>query len=100
MFHYRYKPLANRSDYRYKLSAMEPAANIIAKLGGDTAVAAITGVHRTRVANWKRAKDAGGTGGSIPFRHVPALLKAAQARDISLTAADFLPHTTETGAAA
>jgi hypothetical protein len=70
---------------------MEPAASIIAKLGGDTAVASITGVHRTRVANWKRAKDVGGTGGSIPFRHAEALIDAAKAKGISLKADDFLP---------
>lgn len=70
---------------------MEPASSIISKLGGDTAVAAITGVHRTRVANWKRSKDSGGTGGTIPFRHVPKLLEAAQRADIALTAGDFLP---------
>ena len=70
---------------------MEPAASIIKNLGGDTVVASITGVHRTRVANWKRPKDAGGTGGAIPFRHVPALLQAAKIRGISLSTDDFLP---------
>lgn len=70
---------------------MEPAASIISSLGGDTVVAAIAGVHRTRVANWKRPKDSGGTGGAIPFRHVPALLKAAQEKGITLSADDFLP---------
>lgn len=79
---------------------MEPAASIIDKLGGDTAVAAIAGVHRTRVANWKRGKDVGGTGGTIPFRHVPALLKAAQDKDIPLSADDFLPPTEQEGEAA
>lgn len=83
-------PLALRSDYRYK-RRMEPAATIIKLLGGDTAVAAITGVHRTRVANWKRERDVGGTGGVIPFRHVPALLKAAKERGKPLAADDFLP---------
>lgn len=78
---------------------MEPAAGIIAKLGGDTAVASIVGVHRTRVANWKRAKDAGGSGGVIPFRHVPALLDAAKSKGIALTADDFLP-TVDAGKAA
>lgn len=70
---------------------MEPAASIIKSLGGDTVVASITGVHRTRVANWKRAKESGGTGGAIPFRHVPALLKAAQDKGLPLSADDFLP---------
>ena len=70
---------------------MEPAASIIAKLGGDTVVANIVGVHRTRVANWKRPKASGGTGGAIPFKHVPALLDAAKAKDVALSAEDFLP---------
>lgn len=70
---------------------MEPAASIIKSLGGDTVVASIAGVHRTRVANWKRPKDAGGTGGAIPFRHVPALIEAAKSQGIALSANDFLP---------
>lgn len=70
---------------------MEPASTIIAKLGGNAVVAEITGVHPTRVANWKRAKSTGGTGGTIPFRHVPKLLDAAQRKSIPLTAGDFLP---------
>lgn len=70
---------------------MEPAHSIISKLGGDTAVASIAGVHRTRVANWKRPKASGGTGGAIPFKHVPALIAAAAERGIQLDANDFLP---------
>lgn len=70
---------------------MEPAASIISKLGGDTEVAKIVGVHRTRVANWKRPKTAGGTNGIIPFKHVPALIAAAKASGENLSADDFLP---------
>ena len=70
---------------------MEPAASIITKLGGDTKVAEIVGVHRTRVANWKRPKTAGGTNGLIPFKHVPALIAAAKAAGETLSADDFLP---------
>jgi len=73
---------------------MEPASSIIAKLGGPNRVAEITHVHRTRVSNWKRAKDAGGTGGLIPFKHVPALLDAARDLGIRLSADDFLPAPT------
>lgn len=79
---------------------MEPAASIIGKLGGDTVVASIAGVHRTRVANWKRPKEAGGTGGTIPFGHVPALLAAAKDRGIELSADDFLPAPSKTEGAA
>lgn len=70
---------------------MEPAQSIISKLGGPNAVAEIAGVHRTRVSNWSRPKDKGGTGGTIPFKHVPALLSAASERGVELDAADFLP---------
>lgn len=70
---------------------MEPAASIIKKLGGATVVAAIAGVHRTRVSNWKRSKDVGGTGGVIPFKHVPKLLAAAEKRGVELSADEFLP---------
>lgn len=70
---------------------MEPAASIIKALGGPNAVALITGVHRTRVSNWMRPKDAGGTGGVIPFRHVPKLLDAAKEIGVSLSADSFLP---------
>lgn len=79
---------------------MEPAAKIIGLLGGDTAVAQIARVHRTRVANWKRPKEVGGTGGVIPFRHVPALLEAAKSMGVELATDDFLPaRSPEKGAA-
>ncbi|MBR7654848.1 helix-turn-helix domain-containing protein [Brucella intermedia GD04153] len=70
---------------------MEPAKTIITTLGGPSAVATIAGVHRTRVSNWMRPKEAGGTGGVIPFKHVPALIGAAREKGISISADDFLP---------
>ena len=70
---------------------MEPARTIIDRLGGPNKVAAIAGVHRTRVSNWARDKNAGGTGGVIPFKHVPALLAAAKEKGVELSADDFLP---------
>lgn len=70
---------------------MEPASSIIAKLGGPSAVSRIVGVHRTRVSNWMRSKEVGGTGGNIPFKHVPALLKAAEEKGEKLATDDFLP---------
>lgn len=77
---------------------MEPASSIIRQLGGPNKVAEIVGVHRTRVSNWKRSRDDGGTGGMIPFKHVPALIAAAKGDGIELTADDFLPKTAETAA--
>lgn len=70
---------------------MEPAQSIIRTLGGPSAVARIAGVHRTRVSNWSRARESGGTGGVIPFKHVPNLLKAAKAKGVEMSADDFLP---------
>jgi hypothetical protein len=73
---------------------MEPANSIIIMLGGNAAVAAIAGVHPTRVANWKRSKAVGGTGGSIPFKHAEVLIAAAKTKGLSLAADDFLPSKT------
>lgn len=70
---------------------MEPASTIIDRLGGPNKVASIAGVHRTRVSNWKRPKAGGGTGGAIPFKHVPALLAAAKDMGVELSTDDFLP---------
>jgi hypothetical protein len=56
---------------------MNPADSVIEKLGGVSAVAKATGVHRTRVSNWKRPREAGGTGGRIPQKHFPKLLALA-----------------------
>lgn len=70
---------------------MEPASSIIRKLGGPNVVASIAGVHRTRVSNWMRDKEAGGTGGTIPMRHMRTLLDAAQARGVPLSADEFVP---------
>lgn len=71
---------------------MEPAQSIIKALGGPQHVAGVVGVHRTRVSNWSRAKQAGGTGGVIPLKHIPALLKEAATRGVVLSADDFLPR--------
>lgn len=43
-------------------------------------VAKITGVHKTRVYMWQRAKSVGGTGGLIPYPHIPVLLTEAMRR--------------------
>jgi hypothetical protein len=84
------KALQNVSKIDTKLG-MEPARTIISRLGGPTKVAGIAGVHRTRVSNWARRKKDGGTGGLIPFKHVPALLAAAKRQGVELSADDFLP---------
>lgn len=72
---------------------MEPAKTIVDKLGGPSAVSKICNVHRTRVSNWTRPKEAGGTGGVIPFKYAPKLIEAAAEKGVELTASDFLPAT-------
>lgn len=70
---------------------MNPASRIISALGGPSKVARAVGVHRTRVSNWKRSREVGGTGGLIPQRHIPSLLAFARAEGVALSPADFLP---------
>lgn len=73
------------------MSKLEPAESIISKLGGPAVVASVVAVHRTRVSNWKRPKEKGGTGGLIPQQYHRLLLDHAEANSIELRAEDFLP---------
>lgn len=66
-----------------------PASRIIARLGGVPAVAQIAGVDHSTVHRWMYSKDRKGTGGTIPSRHIPALLQAARDRKIRLQLKDF-----------
>lgn len=69
---------------------MEPASTIIDRLGGVTKVALVVGVHRTRVSNWKRARQSGGTDGRIPQGYHVTLLQHARDIGVPLSADDFL----------
>ena len=73
------------------MSKSEPAGTIVTKLGGPSIVAGIALVHRTRVSNWMRPKEKGGTGGLIPQRYHRTLLDYAASNSIALTADEFLP---------
>ncbi|WP_036010625.1 hypothetical protein [Bradyrhizobium yuanmingense] len=72
------------------MSNLEPAATIVARLGGPAVVAGVVSVHRTRVSNWKRPKEKGGTGGLIPQKYHRPLLDYAARNEIDLKAEDFL----------
>jgi len=69
---------------------MEPAASIIKRLGGDTAVARRLGLHRTTVAKWKGAEP-NGLGGLIPMRYVADLMAMSEEVGAGIVAADFMP---------
>lgn len=68
---------------------MNPAQAIIDKFGGVPKVAKICGVDDSRVYRWTYPKKRGGTGGTVPQKHIQPLILAARARDISLKLADF-----------
>lgn len=70
---------------------MEPASTIISKLGGPSRLARELGLHRVTVAKWKRPREAGGTGGMIPNRHMRAILNAARDSGVEISAECFLP---------
>lgn len=78
---------------------MEPARTIVKKFGGPTILSELLGVHRTRVSNWMRPREAKGTGGIIPQRYHPKLLEHARANAIELKAEDFLPVEQSSGTA-
>lgn len=56
---------------------------------GFTVVAEILGLDTSVVYRFTYAKSVGGTGGTVPLKHMPALLLAAEERKIKLAAADF-----------
>jgi hypothetical protein len=76
---------------------MDPASKIIQRLGGEAAVAKITGTAITAPYRWQYARERGGTGGLIPQRHHRVLIDFAKAHSIVLAAEDFLPPSREAG---
>lgn len=69
----------------------EPAASLILKFGSVKALAEAAGTNVHAVGRWRRTKSRGGTGGTIPHWHIAPILAAAKARDIDVSASDFLP---------
>lgn len=70
---------------------MQPARDVIDKLGGEAKVREITGASSSAPYRWQYSKQKGGTGGLIPQRYHRALLDYAEKHEIELTAEDFLP---------
>ena len=72
---------------------MEPARTIITKLGGEAAVAKITGTAFTAPYRWQHPRSKGGCDGRIPQKHISTLLQFARENGIDLSAQEFLdPH--------
>lgn len=68
---------------------MNPASNIVSKLGGVPAVASALGVPNSTVLRWTYSKEKGGTGGVIPTKRQRQILNLAKERDVTVTPADF-----------
>lgn len=64
---------------------MTPALTIISKFGGALPLAKAIGVSVSTVKGWTRGR------GLIPLWHAAAIMSAARARQLRVTAADFLP---------
>jgi hypothetical protein len=69
---------------------MNPAQQIIERLGGAAQVSFITGTSYTAPYRWQAARAKGGTGGIIPQRHHRRLIDFARAQGIPLAAEEFL----------
>lgn len=85
-------------DSRFGLSElipMNPASQIIARLGGEAQVASITGTAYTAPYRWQASRQKGGANGLIPQRHHRKLLDYARSNGIALTAEEFLPAARE-----
>lgn len=81
-------PLAASAAKRDK-ACLEPAASVIAKVGGVKAATKITGKNISRVYRWMQPKASGGTDGAVPYEDAQKLLKHASATGIDLTPDDF-----------
>jgi len=81
----------------------EPAASLIARLGGPSAVVRFVrlhaiepdgdrrtrGMHVSTVLRWSMSVEQNGTGGCIPVKYWPALIKAARSQGIEITMRDL-----------
>jgi hypothetical protein len=63
-----------------------PGKKIVAKFGGIGSLARALGLQRSTVQYWKAS-------GRIPTWRIPAVLNAAEERDIDLSLSDFFPKT-------
>lgn len=77
------------------VQGLPPAADVIAKLGGIDATAAVVKRHRSVVNRWLLPRESGGTGGTIPPKHRPTILAHAREKRIALTLADLAPELVE-----
>lgn len=63
-------------------SNLEPAASVIALLGGPKQTAIITGKTENWVSRWPRPEKRGGTGGKIPYKAARKIVAYVRAQNI------------------
>lgn len=67
----------------------EPAYTVVTTLGGVRATAALLDIDPSAVSRWITPKNKGGTGGVIPQRWWPAILRHAKYAKLELTVSDL-----------
>lgn len=67
----------------------QPAYNIVTHLGGVIQTSKMLKVNPSTISRWLITPEQGGTGGQIPQRHWPRILKYAQRFRIKLDVYDL-----------
>jgi hypothetical protein len=68
---------------------LKPASTIVELLGGVTNTADVLDLNRGTVSRWMTATIDHGTGGQIPQKHWPAILRVAKRRRLKITLQDL-----------
>ncbi len=68
---------------------LNPAKDIINRIGGVKSTASVCNVGYRNVYKWTYPKENGGTGGYIPSHHAKTLLTYAIQNNIDVKAEDF-----------
>lgn len=66
------------------IHTQEPAFSVIERLGGKAAVAEALELDKSTLSRWCQPRP-GGTGGTIPQRHWPQLVKMARKKGVRIT---------------
>lgn len=67
----------------------EPAYNIVSHMGGVKSTAKLLKINPSTVSRWLTTPDNGGTGGNIPQKHWPSILRHAKRFGINLDVYDL-----------
>ena len=66
-----------------------PASTLIARFGSVSEIARMLQIDKSTVSRWQVDAQAGGTGGRIPQKYWPTLLKQARKRKVKLSLRDL-----------